>query len=89
MWRRGLQRGIFFHREPMAKLVRLDRKNVRLRPENYRGRRLYFVTLCFHNRRRFGTNPRRYIKIGAPPTCEKLLFERHSCSDEIGLAKNS
>ena len=36
----------------------LKRKNIRLAAENYRGRRLYFVTLCFHNRRRFGTNPR-------------------------------
>jgi REP element-mobilizing transposase RayT len=34
------------------------RKNIRLTAERYRGRRLYFVTLCFHNRRRFGTNPR-------------------------------
>ena len=33
------------------------RKNIRLRAGNYRGQRLYFVTLCFHNRRRLGTNP--------------------------------
>jgi len=34
------------------------RKNIRLRPENYRGQQLYFLTLCFHNRSRFGANPR-------------------------------
>jgi putative transposase len=34
------------------------RKNIRLPAENYRGRRLYFVTLCFHNRHPLGTNPR-------------------------------
>ena len=36
----------------------LERKNIRLQPENYRGQRLYFATLCFHNRRRMGANPR-------------------------------
>jgi REP element-mobilizing transposase RayT len=35
-----------------------ERKNIRLSPENYRGRRLYFLTLCFASRRRFGANPR-------------------------------
>jgi putative transposase len=34
------------------------RTNIRLPAERYVGRRLYFVTLCFHNRRRFGANPR-------------------------------
>jgi len=34
------------------------RKNIRLPSENYRGRRMYFVTLCFHRRRRFGKNSR-------------------------------
>ena len=34
------------------------RKNIRLPAQNYRGRRLCFVTLCFHNRRRLGTNRR-------------------------------
>jgi REP element-mobilizing transposase RayT len=33
------------------------RKNIRLRPENYIGRGLYFVTLCFFGRRRAGVNP--------------------------------
>ncbi|HEV2387985.1 MAG TPA: transposase [Candidatus Acidoferrales bacterium] len=35
-----------------------DRKNIRLPAENYRGRRLYFVTLCFENRRQFGADAR-------------------------------
>jgi putative transposase len=36
-----------------------QRKNIRLAPQNYRGgRRLYFITLCFHNRRPRGANPR-------------------------------
>ena len=34
------------------------RKNVRLPTTDYRGRRLYFVTMCFHERRRFGATPR-------------------------------
>jgi putative transposase len=34
------------------------RKNIRLPRQNYIGRRLYFVTLCFSNRRRVGANPR-------------------------------
>jgi putative transposase len=34
------------------------RKNIRLPSEAYRGRRLYFVTICFHNRSRLGANPR-------------------------------
>ncbi len=33
------------------------RKNIRLPPENYVGRRLHFVTLCFFGRRRAGANP--------------------------------
>ena len=33
------------------------RKNIRLRPEDYVGRRLHFVTLCFFGRRRAGANP--------------------------------
>jgi len=32
------------------------RKNIRLPAERYVGRQLYFVTLCFHNRRRLGRN---------------------------------
>jgi REP element-mobilizing transposase RayT len=36
----------------------LRRKNIRLPAGNYRGRRLYFVTLCFENRRPLGANPR-------------------------------
>jgi len=42
----------------MAARVPFERKNIRLPAENYRGQRLYFVTLCFHHRRRFGANPR-------------------------------
>jgi putative transposase len=38
--------------------VAFRRKNIRLQPSNYCGRRLYFLTLCFHHRRRFGSNPR-------------------------------
>jgi putative transposase len=34
------------------------RTNIRLPADNYRGRRIYFVTLCFHDRRRLGANPR-------------------------------
>jgi putative transposase len=34
------------------------RKNLRLPPGRYRGRNLYFVTLCFHDRRRLAVNPR-------------------------------
>lgn len=34
------------------------RKNIRLPAARYRGRRLYFVTLCFNNRQRLGANPR-------------------------------
>jgi putative transposase len=42
----------------MSAPVKFERKNIRLPAENYRGRRLYFVTLCFHKRRRYGANPR-------------------------------
>ncbi len=42
----------------MAGTTAFERKNIRLPADNYRGRRLYYVTICFHNRRRFGTNPR-------------------------------
>jgi len=35
-----------------------ERKNIRLPATNYRGRRTYFVTLCFDNRRPFGKNAR-------------------------------
>jgi putative transposase len=34
------------------------RKNIRLQSENYRGRRLYFATLCFYERRPLGNNQR-------------------------------
>lgn len=33
------------------------RKHIRLRSDAYLGRRLYFVTLCFHQRKRFASNP--------------------------------
>lgn len=35
-----------------------QRKNIRLPASYYRGQRLYFLTLCFHNRRRIGANAR-------------------------------
>jgi len=35
-----------------------ERKNIRLAAGYYRGAGAYFVTLCFHNRRRFGATPR-------------------------------
>ena len=35
-----------------------NRKNIRLSPGRYRGRAMYFVTLCFDDRRRLGANPR-------------------------------
>lgn len=34
------------------------RKNIRLPSAHYLGKRFYFVTLCFHARRRYGANPR-------------------------------
>jgi len=34
------------------------RANIRLPADNYRRRRIYFVTLCFHKRERIGANPR-------------------------------
>src|SRR5437667_6148159 len=36
----------------------MERKNIRLPTESYRGRRFYFLTLCFHRRYRYGANPR-------------------------------
>ena len=36
----------------------LQRKNIRLPADYYRGRRFYFLTLCFESRRRFGANAR-------------------------------
>lgn len=33
------------------------RKNIRLGAENYRGRRFYFVTICFNERHTFGAEP--------------------------------
>jgi REP element-mobilizing transposase RayT len=35
-----------------------QRKNIRLPAENYLGRRMYFLTLCFEDRKPFGKNPR-------------------------------
>jgi putative transposase len=35
-----------------------SRKNIRLSAQNYIGRRVYFVTLCFYRRQRFGADPR-------------------------------
>jgi putative transposase len=36
----------------------MERKNIRLPTDSYRGRRLYFLTLCFHRRQPYGANPR-------------------------------
>src|SRR5579864_9548671 len=33
-------------------------KNIRLPAENYRGRKLYFLTLCFYQRRPYSSNQR-------------------------------
>jgi putative transposase len=38
--------------------VGVKSKNMRLRPGDPLGRRLYFVTLCFNKRERVGSNPR-------------------------------
>jgi REP element-mobilizing transposase RayT len=37
---------------------KFERKNIRLPAVRYRGHNFYFVTLCFHNRFRFGANSR-------------------------------
>jgi REP element-mobilizing transposase RayT len=42
----------------MATSTDFRRKNLRLGADRYRGRNLYFVTLCFHDRRPLGANPR-------------------------------
>jgi putative transposase len=42
----------------MTTLPEFKHKNIRLSPGRYRGRAMYFVTLCFDNRRRFGANSR-------------------------------
>jgi REP-associated tyrosine transposase len=39
-------------------MLGFQHKNIRLAAERYLGRQLYFITLCFHNRRHFGANPR-------------------------------
>lgn len=39
-------------------MVNFQRKNIRLAAENYQGQRLYFVTLCFDQRKQFGKNSR-------------------------------
>jgi putative transposase len=41
----------------MPPQAQFERKSIRLPAGNYRGRKVYFVTLCFHSRRRFGANP--------------------------------
>jgi putative transposase len=38
--------------------VNFRRKDIRLAAEVYQGRRLYFLTLCFYRRRRFGSSAR-------------------------------
>jgi putative transposase len=42
----------------MTTLAGFTRKDIRLPTDRYRGRSQYFVTLCFHDRRRFGASPR-------------------------------
>jgi len=42
----------------MTTASQFERKNIRLPAARYRGRAVYFVTLCFAERRRFGANPR-------------------------------
>ena len=42
----------------MAPTTDFKRKNIRLPGTYYTGRRSYFLTLCFDDRRRFGANPR-------------------------------
>ena len=37
---------------------KFKRKNIRLPAGRYSGPGAYFITLCFHNRHRFGANPR-------------------------------
>ena len=39
-------------------MLGFQHKSIRLPAERYRGRKLYFLTLCFHKRVRFGANPR-------------------------------
>jgi putative transposase len=51
-----------------------ERKNIRLQPENYRGERKYFVTLCFEKRARYGIDPeiaRWLIENLRRASCEK------------------
>ena len=42
----------------MTRRAIVERKNIRLPAEYYRGRRMYFLTLCFEQRRRYAANPR-------------------------------
>jgi len=42
----------------MTTAAEFKRKDIRLPTDRYRGRSLYFVTLCFHDRRRLGASPR-------------------------------
>ncbi len=42
----------------MSTDTQFERKNIRLPATRYRGRGLYFVTLCFAGRRKFGENAR-------------------------------
>ncbi len=42
----------------MTSAPEFERKNIRLPMARYRGRGLYFLTLCFAKRRRFGANAR-------------------------------
>jgi putative transposase len=42
----------------MSSSAHFKRKNIRLPSERYRGAGLFFITLCFLNRRRYGRNPK-------------------------------
>jgi len=42
----------------MATTGSFERKNIRLPAERYLGQQMYFVTFCFHDRRRFGATVR-------------------------------
>jgi putative transposase len=42
----------------MTAAAQFKRKDIRLPKERYRGRAMYFVTLCFHHRHHLGARPR-------------------------------
>jgi REP element-mobilizing transposase RayT len=60
--------------ERLVMAVDFRRKNIRMPSENYIGRRLYFLTLCFNNRRRIGADPKIAIWL-----IERLRAESAKC----------